>query len=849
MRTLWAASLKHLLRQPAQLALALLGLMLGVATITAVDIATASAGRAFELSMDAVNGAVTHQITGGPAGVDEQLYISLRTSGAATQTSAIGMAPIIDGYVRVGDRAMQLLGIDPLADPQVRGRATTDQATASILDKWLIEPGAILMSAETARQLGITVGSSFELSVNGRFHKARLLARLNEPGPGYEALLFTDIAQAQEWLELTGKLSRIDLRVPRRAAGETALKHLRTLLPAGVQLREAPRNGRQSLEMTRAFTVNLQAMSLLALLVSVFLIYSAISFAVVQRRRIFGILRALGATRRQVLALVLAETTVLGIVGAVLGVFMGGLIGRALLALVSRTINDLYFVLAVNQAVLPWSTILKAMLAGVGVALIAAILPAFEVANSAPQLGMRRSTLERRAVHVSRMLTLIGALCASASGAIVLTSHRSLLAGFAALFLLLIAVAAFTPAALRVLASLAARLAARSPVIRLAVGDISASLSRTGVAVAALGMAIAAMIGVSMMVESFRESLREWLDRTLVADLYISAPGPGFARPERQLNPEIIQAVLTTPGIENHSESRRSVVESTRGAITVDALQLTPKSHSAIDLIAGDPARIWQAFEQGSILISEPLSWRLKLAVGDSLALITAAGPRDFSVAGIYREYGNDQGIAMLSRKIYGRLWRDPAITALGIYLRPAADVAATAAKIRAAVSVLPAQSRQALFIRSNAEIRALSMEIFERTFVITRVLYWLAAGVAAIGLISALLAWELERSRDLAMLRSLGLTPRGVAVLIESQTGFMGLSALLVAIPAGLLTAVLLIEVINRRAFGWRIDLHLHAAQLGNALLLALAASLLAGLYPAWRSARAPIASGMREE
>jgi putative ABC transport system permease protein len=128
-------------------------------------------------------------------------------------------------------------------------------------------------------------------------------------------------------------------------------------------------------------------------------------------------------------------------------------------------------------------------------------------------------------------------------------------------------------------------------------------------------------------------------------------------------------------------------------------------------------------------------------------------------------------------------------------------------------------------------------------------VLYWLAAGVAAVGLVSALLAWELQRSRELAIIRSLGLTPGSTALLVLAQTAFMGIAALLAAIPAGLLTAVVLTDVINRRAFGWQIDLHLSRAQFLDALWLALCAALAAGAYPAWRSARAPLAPGMREE
>ncbi len=140
-------------------------------------------------------------------------------------------------------------------------------------------------------------------------------------------------------------------------------------------------------------------------------------------------------------------------------------------------------------------------------------------------------------------------------------------------------------------------------------------------------------------------------------------------------------------------------------------------------------------------------------------------------------------------------------------------------------------------------------MTIFDRTFIITRVLNWLAAVVAALGLLSALLAWQLGRTHELALLRVLGLTRRGAALMIQAQTLFMGTVALLAALPAGVLTAVLLVRVINRRAFGWQIDLHLHPAQITGAIALALLAALLAGVYPAWRTAHAPLSHDLREE
>src|SRR5205085_1531944 len=295
----------------------------------------------------------------------------------------------------------------------------------------------------------------FDVTVGGVRQRATLIGRIADAGPGLDAALLTDIAQAQEWLGAVGRLSRIEVRVAGGAPG-AALAWLRAHLPADLELHATRAQARETFAMTDAFTTNLKAMSLLALLVGTFLIYGAVSFAVLQRRATIAVLRALGATRGEVLAVVLGEAAVLGVVGALCGVLLGVALGRGLVGLVSQTINDLYFVVTVNEVTVPVSGVVAALCAGPATALAAALLPA---------LGGRMS-----------------------------------------------------------------------PVTRLACGDIAASLSRTGVASAALGMALTAMIGVAIMVESFRESLREWLIHTLRADVYVSAPGPAEAS-ERRLDP------------------------------------------------------------------------------------------------------------------------------------------------------------------------------------------------------------------------------------------------------------------------------------------------------------------------
>jgi putative ABC transport system permease protein len=840
MITLWAASARYLLHRPAQLAFALVGLALGVAAMTSIGLTTASARRAFELSLDAVNGAATHQISAGPRGVPQSLYVELR------RAYPTDVAPVIEGYAVMAGQNVLLLGIDPFADPDFRGfSALRETGGLDLLRRWLIEPGTVSMSARAAEALQADVGGEVGLEIAGRRLTARLVDILPDNRAGLDNVVFTDIAQAQEWLGMAAVLSRIDLRVPGGAQGARRLEDLRSRLPAGVDLAETTRRSQEAEDLTRAFMTNLRAMSLLALLVGGFLIFNSMSFALLLRRRTLGVLRALGATRAQVLAVVLSEALVLGVVGAVAGAIAGLWLARHLLASVTRTINDLYFVVSVSAVEPEPVTLVVAVGLGIAVALLATLVPALEAARTEPQLALRRSVLEQRSLRTSRGLALAALVLVAAAGLLVSFSERSLAAGFLALLLLLLSAAFLAPATLRAVARLSAKAAGRvSAGARLAFGDVAASLSRTGIAVGALSIAVSAAIGVALMVASFRESLADWLGRTLRADIYVTAPGPGFSRPERIIEPDVIRTLLAANAVNEASAVRRVAVESAVGPALLDALQPARASYDGISLIAGERSRVWPAFERGEVLLSEPFAFRHALRVGDAIELMTAGGPQSFRIAGVYRDYGTDRGAVLIHRDIYRQAWGDDGITSLGLYIEPGVQPVAVIDELRAATS-----DRQTLLMRSNRDLRALSMQIFERTFAITRVLYWLATAVACVGLLSALLAYQVERSRELALLRALGATPAGVAALVETQTAFLGLAAAAAAIPTGVLAALILIDVINRRAFGWHIDFHWSSVEVAQTVALALGAALLAGLYPAWRSARVAIAASMREE
>jgi len=834
--SLYRASFGYLLRHPWQLWLALLGIATGVAVMLAVDLANASSRRAFLLSMDTLNGRATHQVVGGPSGIDEQVYVRLRVDDGLN-----AIAPIVQGEVESGSVALSVLGVDVFAEAGFRTWAAPgaagDGGGLPRIRSLLTEGGSVLMNAATAALLGVEPGDKLPVTAGGLDRQASLVGLLEDPDGRLDNLLITDVATAQTWFDSLGRLTRIDVRVPE---GSALADRIRSKLPAGLQLLDADSRTQATTAMTDAFMTNLTAMSLLAMLVGVFLIYNSVGFAVVQRRGLIGILRALGLTRGETFLLILLESIALGALGVLLGAAAGIWLGDALLALVSRSINDLYFRVSVNEVTLDGVSMLRGTLAGFGATLLAALVPAFEAAGFRPALALRRSVLEARTGRSVSLLAFAGVIAMAAAAVLLAFSGRSLVAGLVALFMLILGFAVGVPLAVRSTIPALARLGFRlgGTTVRMAIEGIAASLSRTGVAIVALAVAVSATVGVSVMVDSFREAVRNWLGDTLRSDIYVGVD-------DGTLDRSLVDELVAVPGIGEVSSSRRVWIESPLGRTRLIALSMASRSYDGTELLDAEPREVWPGFDAGElVLVSEPYAYRQQLGRGDSVMLQTTDGPREFEVGGVFRSYDANQGAVVMSRVAYDRYWSDDAIDSLGLYLEADADAAAVVARLRAI-----AEGRQALRISSNADIRRLSLQIFERTFVITNVLYWLAVGVAVIGILGAMLALQLERARELAVLRALGMTPREIGGMVTLQTTLIGILSGLAAVPLGLVMAWVLIDVINRRSFGWTMPIDVDPVVLASAFGLATGSAFLAGLYPAWRSAQSSPAEAIREE
>lgn len=833
------ASLRHLLRHPWHLVLSVIGVALGVAVVVAVDLATGSARRAFDLSAAAVTGPATHTISGGPTGLPDALYTRLRVD-----VGVHDIAPVIEAYVtanRAPARPLRLVGIDPLA----QSTFAPEHALPGAGDPRLLTmPDAVALTAPLAQRLGVSAGARLSLEIGGHRRVVTVVA-VGPRQAGFDDILITDVASAQSLLSKPGRLTRIDLRVPDGSTGAGLLARVRAALPPDANLTTAASRSAAFVQMTHAFRINLVALSLLVLVVGLFLIYNTMTFSVVQRRAHIAIVRALGLTRREVFAWISAEALVIGILGTALGLAAGVALGEGLVRLVTRTINDLYFVVSVRALTVAPASLAKGLILGVVATLAAAAVPAWEATRTSAGSSLHRSSLEhgvRRFAPVGAWTAL--ALCALAALLLGLARH-SLVLSYAGLFLVILGFALLTPIVVITLMRMI-----RPPLAfafgtlgALAPRSVSAALSRTGVAIASLAIAVAATIAIGAMIISFRTAFLAWLGHQLRADVYVTAPSFGSAG-DATLDPSTIAAIERTPGVGTVTYARR--VRVMRGSKTIELFALaTTRTHFRNFQFTDRPASaVWPAFHNGAIIVSEPYATHHDVKVGDRLPLPTAEGSRDFRVAGIFVDYGSDQGVVSLDLRTYRRNWHDPSVTSLGLYLPSHANPDAVITRLRAATHDL-----QALVFESNRALRKQSITIFDRTFAVTAVLRVLTALVAFVGVLSALMAWQLERARELAILRATGLTPLQLGALVTGETALMGLTAGLLALPLGIGLAALLIRIINVRSFGWSMPLAVEPGLLLQALILAIVAALLAGIYPAYKMARTPPALALREE
>jgi putative ABC transport system permease protein len=584
------------------------------------------------------------------------------------------------------------------------------------------------------------------------------------------------------------------------------------------------------------------------MVVALFLIYNTMTFSVIQRRPLFGTLRCLGVTRQEIFLMVIGEALGIGALGAILGTLLGILMGRGTVGLVTQTINDLFFVTTVRDIPIPVISLVKGNLLGIVATAVTAAFPAWEAASVPPRSALSRSGLESKAHKTVRWVGVAGVAVILVGAGILWIPTDDLVVSFIGTFACVIGLAMLTPIItiwLMRAASLVTSLI-WGTLGRMAPREVVNAISRTSIAVAALMVAVAVTIGVSLMVNSFRSTVVTWMNQILHGDIYISAPGSTVSQPTYPIDPQVIAILESWESVQRVDLLQSAVVDSPEGPIQISANNNPNDGLEQIYLAAEyPPEKIWEAVQGGAVLVSEPLANRLGLPErGAELSLYTQKGLKTFPVAGIYYDYASTQGNAILSLEVYRQYWDDDQIAAVAMILEPGQDLEAVSRGLETALSGV-----QRVLVRPNQALRAETLEIFDRTFAITAALQLMTTFVAFVGVLSAMMSLQLDKKRQLGILRAIGLTARQLWGLVVLETGLMGSVAGLFAMPTGYILAVILIYIINRRSFGWTLQMQLDPTPFIQAFVIAVAASLLAGLYPAHRIMNQKTAEAIRFE
>ena len=826
-----------------------LGVALGVAVALAIRLANDGVLDSFRNSLDHVAGKSRLQVSAGEAGLDETLYPVIASAPGVAR--AVAIVQTVMPVAGQDHEVLLVLGVDVLADASVREYRGEAPDLANPL-RFLTDPDAILLTERFARAHALRPGDTIRLlTPTGpkAFVIRGLLADQGTARAMDGQLAVMDIAAAQLHFGKLGKLDRVDLLLEEGAEPDQVASFLRERLPPEATVERPEARNAQVEQMLASFQLNLFVLSLIALFVGMFLVYNTVSVSVVRQRRQLGILRALGASRTNILVVVGTEGALIGLTGSLLGVFLGAALARETTRAVSQTVSSLYAFVRPGEVHLSAGLTGLALLLGCGIAVLSSLLPALEAAAVTPREGMATGLLERRHRPWLFASVALGLALLSYGLAQIGPVGRRPLFGYGAALSLLLAATLLCPGSLRAFQRLLAESLAGSTFLaaRVAAGNLGRALRRNAVTIGAMVVGLGMLVSVSTMVHSFRSTVEVWIQQTIRGDLYVARATRLVKGADLRLPQGVLEEVRGIPGVADADGFRGIRVEDGKGGrFLLGAGDFDVMARRGRLLFRrGDSAAILsEARAHDRLIVSETFAERYHLREGDEVTLHPPGRTIRLPIAGVYYDYTTEGGLAVMDHGLFERLWRDPWLSSIILYLSAGADPRPVRQEILRRLGL-----REDLVIFTNRDLKTRILEIFDQTFAITYALEIIALVVASLSVLNTLLASVLERTREIGILRSVGFTRGAVVRTILCEATFMGVLANLLGALTGLGLSLILIYVINKQSFGWTIQFTVPILLIVQYAMLTLTASLAAGSFPAWRASRLPIAEAVRYE
>jgi len=842
----WPYLRKHAVRS----LLTVVGIVLGVAVFVAMHTANQAVFFAFERTVDRIAGAAQLQITSGEAGFSEDVLEQVQAIPEVQVAVPVIEAPAATRIAGQGN--ILILGVDMTGDRSLRDYdlETGDEAVVDDPLVFLAQPDSIIVTKEFAARNSLAVGGRLTLStmVGDKAFVVRGIMRSGGLTSAFGGnLAVMDIYAAQQVFGRGRRFDRIDVKVSENIPVDASRAAIRNELGVGFDV-EPPASRGQQLESTLAvYAISMNVSSVFALFIGMFIIYNSFSIAVTQRRSEIGILRALGAPRRQIRNLFLIESAASGLLGSLIGIALGILMARVMVGTISNMLEGIYGVAERAEEVSADPRLLGTALAiGVMTSMIAAWLPARNASRVDPVHALQKGKYQVLTEGENRARRLAAAVL-MAVALVFLWIGRSIwfYAGYVSI---IVAALLLVPTASLWFAK------GIRPILKwlrpvegaLAADSLIQSPRRTSGAIAALMLSLGQVIGLGGVGRESYNSIVDWLDTALNPDLFV-AGSQNLSDRTFRFPYSLTRDIAATPGVAD-VQPVRSLRVNVGGTpvmlIAIDVASFERRGRRAT--VAEDPRGMYALTKAGEgVIVSDNFARLQGRQLGDSIEIPSPGGVVRLPIVGIMTDWSDQQGSVVLERRVYERYWQDDTANVFRVYVANGADPIAVRESLLARLS--PGQPR--LLVLTNAEVRSWILQLTDQWLQLTYSQVFIAVLVAILGIVNTLTVSIIDRKRELGVLRAVGGFRRQIRQTVWMEAVAIGLVGLALGVLFGAANLYFLLQITGRDLSGMYLP---YRFPVGIALMLLptiLCAAFFSALWPAESAVRASLVEALEYE
>jgi putative ABC transport system permease protein len=850
MRLLRLISWPYLKKHAVRSLLTVVGIVLGVGVFVAMHTANQAVFFAFERTVDRIAGASQLQVTAGEAGFPEEALERVQAIAGVEVAVPVIEAPA--GTKLTGQGNILILGVDMTGDRSLREYDLESGDDAVIDDPlvFLAQPDSIIITSEFASRNTLNVGDRLTLStmIGDRPFTVRGIMRSGGLTSAFGGnLAIMDIYAAQQVFGRGRRFDRIDLKLREGVAVEAGQAVIRKELGVGFDV-EPPASRGQQLESTLAvYAISMNVSSVFALFIGMFIIYNSFSIAVTQRRSEIGILRALGAPRRQIRNLFLIESAVSGLLGSIAGIALGIVMARGMVGSISNMLEGIYGVAERAEEVSADPRLLSAAIAiGILTSMIAAWLPARNASRVDPVQALQKGKYQVLTAGENRARRLTAAVLMAV--AIVMLWLGTSIWFYAGYTLIILAALMLVPT----VALWFAR--ALRPVLKwlrpvegaLAADSLIQSPRRTSGAVAALMLSLGQVIGLGGIGRESYNSIVEWLNTALNPDLFVSGSQNLSDRTFR-FPKTLAESITAIPGVEDVQHVRSLRVTIDGGPVMLIAIDAASfERRGDRPTVAEDPRGMYPMASAGQgVIVSDNFARLHHKQVGDRVEVPTPGGLLTIPIAGIITDWSDQQGSIFLDRAVYERYWKDDTVNVFRVYVSPGTDPQAVRGRILERLS--PGHPR--LLVLTNAEVRSWVLSLTDQWLQLTYSQVFIAVLVAILGIVNTLTVSIIDRKRELGVLRAVGGFRRQIRQTVWMEAVAIGLVGLALGVLFGAANLYFLLQITGRDLSGMHLPYRFPFSIAAMLLPTILAAAFFSALWPAESAVRTSLVEALEYE